>query len=82
LQTLPLAQGAHDGPPQSTSVSLPFFAASLQPALWHTPLLQTPVWQSTPARQALPTPHFVLQALPQSTSVSAPFFTKSLHVGA
>jgi len=60
--------GSHE-PPQSTSVSLPSVAPSLQ--LAHLPLLQLPLMQS------LVTLHFSLSAHfphepPQSTSVSSP----------
>jgi hypothetical protein len=68
-------------PPQSTSVSPPFFVASAHVGAWHFAPLQTPL------RQSLAAPHvrFVahrkqLVAPPQSTSDSAPFFTESLQV--
>jgi hypothetical protein len=70
-------------PPQSTSVSLPFFTVSLQLGAWQMPPEQTLLWQSELAVQVL----LVAQRLhvvapPQSMSLSAPFFTMSLQVGA
>jgi len=54
---LPLAQ-AGQAPPQSTSVSLPFFTRSVQAAGWHAPAVQTPLLQFAPlVPQALPSAH-------------------------
>jgi len=74
-------------PPQSTSLSLPFFRASLQLAGVQVPFApQMPFTQSAATAQAFPSPHFLLvgaaaQLPPQSTAVSVPFFTLSLQVG-
>jgi hypothetical protein len=40
-QSLPSPHPVHE-PPQSTSVSAPFFTPSLHDAVWHVPFLQTP----------------------------------------
>jgi hypothetical protein len=73
---------AQVGPPQSVSVSAPFFIASLQVGDAQTPALQMPFWQSALAPQTFPSAQ-VGQALPpQSTSVSVPFFIPSLQVAA
>jgi hypothetical protein len=69
-------------PPQSTSVSAPFFTVSEQVGAWHLAPVHTPLEQSPPARHALPTAHPPHVPPPQSTSVSAPFFTVSVHSGA
>jgi hypothetical protein len=83
-QVLPFAQSPQDGPPQSTSVSLPFFTVSLQPAPWQTfgVPLQTLLIQSPATLHVLPVPQSPHVPPPQSTSVSAPFLTTSEHVGA
>jgi hypothetical protein len=73
-------QGAHTGPPQSTSLSVPFFVPSPQVAGVHRPREQKPPEQSAPVLHALPS----LQAgqlPPQSLSVSVPFLTASEQVG-
>jgi hypothetical protein len=67
------AQGTQLGPPQSTSVSVPFRAPSLQVGAWQTLPEQTEVTQSVPARQCLVTAHRPHAPPPQSMSVSAPF---------
>src|SRR5262245_40350563 len=77
----PAKQGWHAPPPQSTSVSEPFFRPSPQPGPSHFPPLHTPLVQSGPAMHALPTPHFVGQPREQSTSVSVPFFCPSVQLG-
>jgi hypothetical protein len=58
-------------PPQSVSVSLPFFTPSMQLAGWHVAGFpeQTPLWQSPAPVQRKPFAHFG-QDEPQSTSVS------------
>jgi hypothetical protein len=81
-QVLPEPQAVHTEPPQSVSVSLPFFAKSVQLALWQKPPEQTPPRQSLLAAQCLPAPHFGHTAPPQSTSVSEPFFTTSVQLAA
>jgi hypothetical protein len=59
-------------PPQSTSVSVEFFAPSSQWVATHflVVTLQAPVAQSPAAAQPPPSAHFVLQLPPQSRSVS------------
>jgi hypothetical protein len=81
--TLPSAHlfaGAQE-PPQSTSVSVPFFTVSLQAGTWQMPPVQTPLAQSPAPPQTLPSAHLFAgaQEPPQSTSVSVPFFTVSLQ---
>jgi len=72
-------QSGHD-PPQSTSLSSPFFMPSPQPANTQTPPAHSPDAQSLgtvhiePSLQAGHTPP------PQSISLSLPFFTPSEHV--
>jgi hypothetical protein len=85
VQPLPSAQALQVGPPQSTSVSLPFWTVSVHDAT-HVVPLQIPPRQSAAILQPLLNAHgFPLPSQatpPQSTSVSRPFFTASLHVGA
>jgi hypothetical protein len=71
-------------PPQSTSVSVPFFTVSVHAAALHffVTLSQTPVAQSAPTAHVLLSAHFVAHVPPQSTSVSVPFLTVSLHAAA
>jgi hypothetical protein len=71
----------HVLPPQSTSVSVPFFCPSVHVAAWHTLPAQTLFAQSPPMEHALPSAQFPPHVAPQSTSVSLPFFIVSLHVG-
>jgi hypothetical protein len=81
-QALPsphLLAGAQE-PPQSTSVSVPFFTVSLQTAAWHTSPVHTPSRQSAATVQALFAAH-LSQVPPQSTSVSVLFFTESTQFG-
>jgi hypothetical protein len=80
VQVLPSWQAGHD-PPQSTSLSLPFFTASVHVGAAQRPLTQTPDAQSFPAWQLAPGAH-AAHAPPQSTAVSVPFWTWSPHVGA
>jgi hypothetical protein len=70
---------AHLGqvPPQSLSVSLPFFTVSLQAGAAQTPALHTPLSQSVPTVHLPPGAHGLQVAPPQSRSVSLPFFTPS-----
>jgi hypothetical protein len=81
-QTLPAAH-LTQVPPQSMSVSVPFFTRSLHAGAWHVrgDPLHTPLWQSAATAHVLPAPHLP-QLPPQSMSVSVPFFTLSVHVGA
>ena len=72
----PFAHFVAQLPPQSTSVSLPFFTPSVQLAVTgarHVPLVQMPLAQSAAAEHVPPLAHFVAQLPPQSTSVSLPF---------
>jgi hypothetical protein len=68
-------------PPQSTSVSVPFFTVSEQVGAEHTLVtpLQTPVVQSAPELHFLLTPHSDngAQTAPQSISDSVEFITPS-----
>src|SRR5262245_50526546 len=81
-QCLPVAHLLQLGPPQSTSVSLPFRTASEQVGAWqieaaHTPLTQSPLTpQPSPARQVAP------QLPPQSMSLSFWSCVPSEHVAA
>jgi hypothetical protein len=67
-------------PPQSTSVSEPFFTRSVQDGAAQTFALQEAVEQSAAAAQPLPIPQAAGHEPPQSTSVSEPFFTPSPQV--
>jgi hypothetical protein len=60
-------------PPQSVSVSVPFFTRSVHFGAWQV-TLQTPLLQSVANEQVLPATHFGHIPPPQSTSVSEPFF--------
>ena len=71
VQAAPSGQGAHEGPPQSTSLSRPFASWSVQLAAAHAPPVQTPLSQSVPITQRWPSAQ-ASQPPPQSTSVSAP----------
>jgi hypothetical protein len=76
-QLIPDAQGVQE-PPQSTSLSLPFFAPSSHAAAVHTLLTHSVLWQSAFSTQARPAAHGE-QLPPQSTSVSFWFITPSLQ---
>jgi hypothetical protein len=76
LQVLVSVQGGHAPPPQSMSLSVPFFTASPQVGLLHTLPLHTPLTQSLGPAQCRPSPHG-LHGPPQSVSVSPPSFTMS-----
>src|SRR4051794_2504976 len=76
-QTLPAAQPGHTPPPQSTSVSRPFFVMSVQLGPAQTFPTQELLTQSPLTRQARPPLHFGHIPPPQSTAVSMPFFTMS-----
>jgi hypothetical protein len=70
-------------PPQSVSVSVPFFTMSLQLVATHEVPLQTPLWQSVPSVQPPPVPQRAqVDVPPQSTPDSSPFFTRSVQLGA
>ena len=73
-QTFPFAQDAQSIPPQSTSVSVPFFTRSEHDpgeGATHVPALQTVLEQSAPELQSLPVAQRLHVAPPQSTSVSS-----------
>ena len=76
----PDTQSGH-GPPQSTSVSLPFLTPSLHEEALHVfvPGSHTASMQSVPTRQARLVMHLPQAAPPQSMSVSLPFLTPSPH---
>ena len=78
LHVCPLAQSPHVGPPQSTSVSMPFFFVSIHVGAAHVPPVHTWLMQSVPIMHILPSTH-PPQVPPQSTSVSVPFFVMSPH---
>jgi hypothetical protein len=68
-------------PPQSTSVSVPFFAASVQVAAKHLFAVHTELTQSAATAQDFVSAHLLAHVPPQSMSVSVPFLTASAHVG-
>src|SRR5205823_1848898 len=80
MHAFPTAQPGQP-PPQSTSVSAPFFTLSMQPGATHIPLVHTPLAQSIPVLQPLPPSHLLGQLPPQSMSVSSPFFAPSVQDG-
>src|SRR5690606_31223084 len=71
--------GAHE-PPQSTSVSSPFFTPSEHEASAQAPPEQLPLAQSASPRQSAPVSQ-PSQAPPQSTSLSFWFNVPSLQLG-
>ena len=81
LHALPVAHFAGHAPPQSRSVSSPFFTVSRQRLPMHLPVcaLQRPERQSLALPQALPWPQAMGHAPPQSTSTSVPFLRPSRH---
>jgi hypothetical protein len=81
VQVFPAEQGGQ-GPPQSTSVSVPFLTRSAQLGGWQVPEEQTPLTQSVPPWQVLPSGHGAQIPPPQSTAVSLPFFTPSAQLAA
>jgi hypothetical protein len=82
-QVLPFAQrGQLVEPPQSTSVSPPFFTPSLHPGDWQMPLTHRPLVQSVFATHPRPSMHVGQPPPPQSFAVSVPFGTPSVQVGA
>jgi hypothetical protein len=83
VHALPVAQGGQVPPPQSTSVSAPFFTPSVQLGAAHVPLVQvSPPAQSLAMVHALPVAQGGQVPPPQSTSVSAPSFTPSVQLAA
>jgi hypothetical protein len=77
----PAAQVGQVPPPQSVSVSAPFFVPSEHDEAWQTSFVHRRLWQSLAAEHALPAIHFG-HVLPQSTSVSFSFCTKSEQLAA
>src|SRR3989338_1088789 len=61
--------------------SVPLFTPSPPFGAWQTPLVQTPLWQSEEAAQALRSAHFGQAGPPQSRSVSRLFCLPSVQVG-
>jgi hypothetical protein len=68
-------------PPQSTSLSLPFFTMSVHEGIAHTPCVQTSDAHCEAIAQVEPLAHGA-QSPPQSTSPSLPLRMWSLQVGA
>ena len=66
---------AGQSPPQSTSVSFPFFAASVQVGAAQVKSRQTSLSQSLPIRHTCDVVHFGQTLPPQSTSLSSPSLT-------
>jgi hypothetical protein len=66
-------QAVQAAPPQSTSVSVPFFTPSVQAGNAQIEFLHTPLEQSEPIAQPAPSTHTAHVPPPQSTSVSSPF---------
>lgn len=76
----PVVHVAPQLPPQSTSVSAPFFTPSLHDADSQVfEVAQKPLAQSVLVMHALPSPHFGHCEPPQSTSVSSPSFMLFVH---
>jgi hypothetical protein len=80
---LPVTHLGHRAPPQSTSVSGPFFVPSAHVAAWHLSGVpeQTKLAQSLAPEHVLPAAHDGHAAPPQSMSVSSWFFTTSEQLG-
>jgi hypothetical protein len=76
-----LALRAHGSqlPPQSMSVSLPFFVRSPHVEARHVPSVHAPSVQSEPTWQRMPTAHGGHVAPPQSMSVSVESCTPLVH---
>jgi hypothetical protein len=81
LHALPVRHFGAVAPPQSTSVSSPFFLPSVGLGAAHFPVLHTSLAQSPSILQTFPVSHLGAAAPPQSTSVSSPFFLPSLACG-
>ena len=69
-------------PPQSMSVSSPFFTPSAGARMMHLPLVQIRSTQSADFLQPLPMPQAAALLPPQSMSVSSAFFAPSVGEGA
>src|SRR5207249_3514408 len=72
LQRLPVPQPAQKSPPQSTSVSWPFWIPSSHVVAVQIPFTQELLSQSESTLQCLPSGQRTQNAPPQSTSVSSP----------
>src|SRR5262249_36078520 len=72
----PSMQGGQT-PPQSTSLSDPFFIVSSHAGAAHIIVLQMPLTQSWSTAHVFPVPQPPQDEPPQSTSVSDPFSTRS-----
>src|ERR1700761_5175020 len=82
-QPRPSAHLLHVEPPQSTSVSSPFFRPSLHLASLQRPSLQTKLRQSSLKRHSPPEGQRAGEHVsPQSMSDSLPLRTPSSHLGA
>ena len=79
-QVWPFRHPEHRLPPQSTSLSAPFFTLSVQLAAWHLLPKQIALWQSLACAQARGAAHLGHMGPPQSTSVSRAFFAVSLQL--
>ena len=82
MHPAPPAQSLVHVPPQSTSVSPPFFEPSE-----HVPAEQEPFWHESPVAQSAalphePVPHGMQIALPQSMPRSDPFWIESVQLTA
>jgi hypothetical protein len=77
-----MSQPRQFDPPQSMSLSLPFFTPSAQLGAWHRPAVQSRLAQSPFPPQVLPGAHAVQRDPPQSTSLSPAFCVPSEHVAA
>jgi len=77
VQVLPPAQVGFPPPPQSTSVSVPFFWPSRGEGPTQRPAPQDDDWQSEGNKHCLPSAQGGAKGPPQSTSVSVPFFCQS-----
>jgi hypothetical protein len=82
IQALVSAHFAVQVPPQSVSVSVPFFTLSEHDDWMQTFPVHTPLVQSAGTTQDFPFAHLAEQVPPQSTSPSVPFFTLSVQVAA
>lgn len=79
LRHLPFSAQGPQSPPQSMSVSFPFFVRSAQVEPRQVPSVQAPSVQSEPRWQRMPTGHGGHAAPPQSMSVSDESWTPLVH---
>jgi hypothetical protein len=83
MQAFKLPHLVEQDPPQSTSVSLPFLAVSVQLLVVQVLPTHSVLRQSAPAEQTLPPAQRTQPDVPpQSTSDSEPFLITSLQAGA